>query len=334
MFRQALEAQMGRVLVIGGTLFIGRALVNELLERDAEVVIMHRGQGTPWGSAVDEIQCDRNDIAAVQTELKNNKFDVIYDNVYDWQRGTMAEQVAVAAEAGASGLKRYVFTSSIAVYPTGGEYVEDAPLVRGDDGNLYAAQKAESERTLFELQRRKNIPVTTLRPAFVYGPHNPFDREAFFWDRIFAGRPIIIPEDGTRTMQWVHVRDVALAAVLAAEKDVAIGHAYNLGTYPAITQIEFVEMLGRIAGKKPQLVPVPRAQIQKAGGALMAPPFYFGVYLDIPPIIVRVERVQRELALQLTPLEEGLRETFQWYQQQQRPKADFAWEDRLLVSAR
>ena len=66
----------------------------------------------------------------------------------------------------------------------------------------------------------------------------------------------------------------------------------------------------------------------------MAPPFYFGVYLDIPPITVRVERVQRELGMQLTPLEEGLRETFQWYQQQQRPKADFAWEDRLLVSAR
>src|SRR5262249_49622691 len=139
---------MGRVLVIGGTLFIGRALVDELLDRGAEVVIMHRGQGTPWGNAVDEIQCDRNDIAAGQAALKKNKFDVIYDNVYDWQRGTMAEQVAAAAEAGASGLKRYVFTSSIAVYPTGGEYVEDAPLVRGDDGNLYAAQKAESERTL------------------------------------------------------------------------------------------------------------------------------------------------------------------------------------------
>ena len=73
---------MGRVLIIGGTLFIGRALVDELLKRAAEVVIMHRGKGTPWGNAVDEIQCDRNDIAAVQAALKNNKFDLIFDNVY------------------------------------------------------------------------------------------------------------------------------------------------------------------------------------------------------------------------------------------------------------
>jgi hypothetical protein len=45
-------------------------------------------------------------------------------------------------------------------------------------------------------------------------------------------------------------------------------------------------------------------------------------------------RVRAELGLELTPLEEGLRETYRWYRQQQRPQPDFSWEDRLLVSAR
>jgi nucleoside-diphosphate-sugar epimerase len=209
---------MARVLVIGGTLFIGRALVNQLLARGDEVVIMHRGNGTPFGSRVGEIQCDRNDMAAVRTALAGRRFDVVYDNVYDWQRGTTADQVSAAALTAADGLRRYVFTSSVAVYGAGGEYDEDAPLVPSDYPNAYSVHKAESEHALFELQRRNGLPVATLRPAFIYGPHNPFDREAFFWDRLRAGRPIVVPDDGLRTMQWVHARDVARAALLAANE--------------------------------------------------------------------------------------------------------------------
>jgi len=324
---------MARVLVIGGTLFIGRALVDQLLERGDDVVIMHRGNSTPFGNRVREIRCDRNDVAAVRAALAGSRFDVVYDNVYDWQRGTTAEQVTAAAEAVADGLRRYVFTSSIAVYPPGGEYDEDAPLVASDSPSLYAAQKAASEWALFELQRRNGIPVSTLRPAFIYGPHNAFDREAFFWDRLLAGRPIVVPEDGQRTMQWVHVRDVARAAVLAANTEVAVGHAYNLASYPAITQLDFVRLLARIAGSPANVVQVPREQIERLGGQLFAPPLYFGIFLDIPPITVRVGRVRSELGLDLTPLEDGLRETYQWYRQQRRPQADFSWEDRLLASA-
>jgi nucleoside-diphosphate-sugar epimerase len=95
-----------------------------------------------------------------------------------------------------------------------------------------------------------------------------------------------------------------------------------------------VQLLARIAGREAHLVHIPREQIQRAGGALFAPPFYFGVYLDIPPITARADRVRTELGLELTSLEDGLRETFQWYQQQEQPQPDFSWEDRLLVAAR
>jgi nucleoside-diphosphate-sugar epimerase len=183
---------------------------------------------------------------------------------------------------------------------------------------------------LFELQRQQGIPVSTLRPAFIYGPHNPFDREAFFWDRIRAGRPIVVPGDGLRMMQWVHARDVARAAVLAAETGRANGRAYNLAGYPPITQIEYVRLLASIAGKHVDLVHIDREQIQRLGGQLFAAPYYFGVYLDVPLATVRTERSEVELGLELMPLEDGLRETYRWYQQQQRPKPDFAWEDRLL----
>src|SRR5688572_7103269 len=131
---------MARALVIGGTLFMGRALVDQLLERGDDVVIMHRGRGTPFGTRVGEIQCDRNDIAAVQAALDGTRFDVVYDNVYDWQRGTSAEQVSAAATA-AKGIRRYIFTSSVAVYHPGGDYPEDVELVPSDYPNVYGAQK-------------------------------------------------------------------------------------------------------------------------------------------------------------------------------------------------
>jgi nucleoside-diphosphate-sugar epimerase len=321
---------MARVLVIGGTQLIGRALVEQLLARGDVVVLMHRGSSTPFGARVTTVQCDRNDSVAVQTVLAGERFDVVYDNVYDWQRGTTPEQVLAAARATAPGLSRYVFTSSVAVYPSGGPYTEDAPLVPDTHPEVYSAQKANTERALFALCKSEGVPVCTLRPAFIYGPHNAFDREAFFWDRLREGRPIIVPDDGQVTMQWVSAQDVARAAILAATHDTAIGQAFNLGNSPPITQLEFVHLLARAAGREARVVHVPRAQIHQFGGSLLQPPNYFGEYLDLPVITVNAARVTEQLGLTLTPLEQGLRETYAWYAQQPRVIRDYAWEDALL----
>ncbi len=324
---------MGRVLVIGGTLFIGRSLVEHLLDRGDDVTVLHRSQGTPFRDRVSEIRCDRNDIAAVNEALGGSDFDVVYDNVYDWERGTTAAQVAAAARAVAAGTRRYVFLSSIAVYGPGGEFDEDAPLVRPDDPNDYARNKAESERELFALHATSGLGVTTLRPVFVYGRHNPFEREAFFWDRIRADRPVIIPGDGSRAIQWVRAEDVARAAIAAGDVEVANGRAFNLAGGPPMTQAEFVQALARAAGREARLIHVPRARLEAAGGGVFRPPFYFGVYLDLPPITVRAERARTELGFEPTPLDVGLRETYRWYERQRRPVPDFSWEDRLIASA-
>lgn len=326
---------MARVLVIGGTLFIGRALVERLLEQGDDVTIMHRRKGTPFGARVHEIQCDRNDEAAVRSVLEGTTFEVVYDNVYDWDRGTTAAPVVAAARAAARGgsLERYVFTSSVAAYGDGLDHVEDDELAPSDHPEAYGRNKAATERALFHLHRDEGVPVSTLRPPFIYGPRNPFDREAFFWDRIVADRPVLIPGDGERLMQWAHVTDVARALILAATRGVAVGRAHNMGNDPPVTQVEFVEALARAAERTPQLVHVPRERIEAAGGNLFGPPLYFGAYLDVPPITMNVDRVREELGLDPVPLDEGLQETFAWYRKQSRPTPDFSWEDRLIREA-
>ncbi len=323
---------MARTLVIGGTLFIGQALVRRLLERDDEVTLLHRSAGTPFGERVQELLCDRNDAAAVQDALAGTAFNFVYDNVYDWERGTPAEPVVAAARAAAAGgaLQRYVFVSSVAAYGEGVDLEDDAVLAPADHPMPYFRDKAESERALFRLHREEGIPVTTIRPPFIYGPENPFPRESFFWDRIMTDRPVIIPGDGGRQMQFVHVEDVARSMLLAAHRNEAAGEGYCLGNYPPLTQVEFVEALARAAGRTVRLAFIPRERIEAAGGGLFGPPLYFGAYLDVPPIIAKAQRVKEELGLEPVPLEVGLQETFEWYRRQPRPETDFSWEDELI----
>ena len=118
---------------------------------------------------------------------------------------------------------------------------------------------------------------------------------------------------------------------MAADEGRALGRAYNVAG-PPVTQIDYLQLLADIAGRRANLAFIPRDEIQRHGGELFAPPLYFGVYLDIPSITVRIARARAELGLELTPLDEGLRETYRWYQQQERPRPDFSWEDRLLAA--
>ena len=77
-----------KVLVIGGTSFIGRQLVKELCGAGHDVAVMHRQAAHALPRRVENLMADRNDAESVQQALDERRFDVVYDNVYDWKRGT------------------------------------------------------------------------------------------------------------------------------------------------------------------------------------------------------------------------------------------------------
>ncbi|MDE0102895.1 MAG: NAD-dependent epimerase/dehydratase family protein [Bryobacterales bacterium] len=323
---------MNRVLVIGGTLFIGRALVRRLLDRGDDVTVLHRGSRNPFKLETREVRCDRNDTEALAKVLRQG-FDIVFDNVYDWERGTTGEQVARAAAASPPLRTRYVFMSSCAAYGSGLDRHESSPLAGPDHPEEYCRNKADSERGLFALHSSTGLAATTLRPPFVYGPHNPFYREAFFWDRLVEGRPILIPGDGSRLMHLVHVWDLAECALRAAESPASGGRAYNVGHSHAIRQDDLVTALGRAAGIEPDVRYVPRATIERLGGSVFAPPFYFGQYFDMPPITLNTAKARRELSFEPRTLASGLRNTWQWYESTQRRtrrQPDFSFEDAVI----
>ena len=159
-----------KVLVIGGTMFIGRGLVAALLKDEHEVTILHRRPGHDLGKRVQEIMADRNDSGALKSALAGKRFDVVFDNVYDWERGTSAAQVEATAQACGEHLRRYVFMSSVAAYGDGLNHHEGDALAPDAHPDAYVRNKAMSERSLFRLHQRSKFPVVTLRPPYIYGP--------------------------------------------------------------------------------------------------------------------------------------------------------------------
>ena len=324
-----------RVLVIGGTLFIGKLLVKRLLAGGHEVTILHRKAEHPFGRRVKNCVADRNDADSVRGALAGHRFDAVYDIAYDWERGTTGAQVEATAKAIPGDLSRYIFMSSVAAYGDGLNHSEDDPLASDIHPDAYVRNKAGSERALFRMYHESRFPVVTMRPPFVYGPDNPFYREAFFWDRLRFDRPLMIPGDGNRLMQFVYVNDLVEACFNALEKHTAPGRAFNVAEEKPLTQVEAVTELAKAAGKPANIVRVPREIIARNGGNATTPPLYFGQNLDLPPITEVVGRVKRVLNISITPFAAGLKETFKWYGKHlPAKKPDFSFDDKLIRLAK
>jgi 2'-hydroxyisoflavone reductase len=322
-----------RILVIGGTQFIGRHTTQQLAARGHDVTVLHRRDHHDLGPGVRNVQADRSDVAAVTRLVREHDFEAVFDFAYDWEHGTPAAHVEAAASACGDALQRYVFMSSIAVYGGGIDLREDHPLAPDDHPNRYVQHKAAAERALFRMNAQNGFPVTTFRPPFVHGPMQPFYREQFFWDRLLDGRPVILPDGGDTPLQWAYVADVADVCVRAIETPAAAGEAFNVAHVEHTTQRGFVEALARVAGVEPRFIDIPRNAILAAGGHPFMGNLYFGEFLDMPPHTSSIEKAAHLLDFAPTTLDTALRAGFEWYSGQPRRPVDYAFEDRLLVDA-
>ncbi|MCX6596603.1 MAG: NAD-dependent epimerase/dehydratase family protein [Acidobacteria bacterium] len=321
-----------KVLVIGGTNYIGKLLVPQLVKAGHEVSVLHRRNKHDYGKRVVNLQADRNDPEALKRVLEGQRFEAVYDNVYDWERGTTANQVEATVRAVSDRLQRYIFMSSVAAYGDGLNHHEADALAPDDHPDPYVRNKAMTERMLFRLYHRSKVPVVTIRPPFIYGPGNPYYREQFFWDRLRDNRSLILPGDGRRLMQFVFIKDLVAMCMKVLDEPQALGQAFNVANPRPITQEELLEVLAQAAGKKLHLTRMPRRQILMAGGHPLGPKLYFGYYFDIPAITQVVAKAQRMLKFKPTDFLTGLQESYRWYvRNQKKSKIDYSFEDQLMA---
>jgi 2'-hydroxyisoflavone reductase len=196
-----------RLLVLGGTLFLGRHLVDAALGRGHEVTLFNRGQTNPdLFSEAEKLRGDRgSDLSA----LEGRRWDAAID-----VHGRMPRVVRAAAELLAGAVDHFTFVSSISAYgevfPPGlDESFPTAEFAEGtdeDDPANYGPCKAECERIVERLFPESSFVP---RPGLIVGPHDPTDRFTYWPRRVAAGGDVLAPGDPGRPVQIVDGRDLA-----------------------------------------------------------------------------------------------------------------------------
>ena len=227
-----------RILMMGGTRFIGVYLTKILVAQGHDVVLFNRGKKPAPVDGIQQIHGDRTDASQLKEKLSSEKFDAIFDN-----NGRELSDTQPLAEIFKGKVKHFVYMSSAGVYLKS----DQLPHIEGDatDPKSRHLGKYETETYL----KDAGFPWTSIRPTYIYGPQNYNDLEAWFFDRIVRDRPIPIPSNGMHITQLGHCQDLAraIAAVLGNEK--AIGQIYNVSGDRYVTFDGLARACATAAGK-------------------------------------------------------------------------------------
>ena len=199
-----------KLLVLGGTKFLGRAAVEAALARGHEVTLFNRGETSP--ELFPEAEKLRGDRGQDLSALEGRTWDAVID-----PSGYVPHVVRSAAEALADSTGHYLFISSVSVYGDFSEpRNEDSPLEELaddkpadrllDDYSNYGALKALCERAVEETIPDRHAIV---RPGLIVGPHDPTGRFTYWPHRIARGGEVLVPGPPEQTVQFVDVRDLA-----------------------------------------------------------------------------------------------------------------------------
>jgi dTDP-glucose 4,6-dehydratase len=267
-----------RVLLMGGTRFIGVPLIPRLREAGHELTLFTRGR-QPVPEGVEHVRGDRT-VAADLDQLRDRPFDVVIDS--SGRRREDSE--AVIARTGPPA-HRFVYVSSAGVYADTGEWPldESSPL---DPASRHAG-KAETEAWL----RREGIPFTSFRPTYIVGPGNYNPIERWFFERIANGHPVPIPGDGSTITQVGHVEDLAEAMARCLEVEAATNRIYNCSCLHGITFEALVSAAARACGRDPGSVQ--RRPFDPTG---LDPKARKAFPLRMAHFLTDVQRLRRELA--------------------------------------
>mgnify|MGYP001363971206 CR=1 FL=1 len=210
------------ILVMGGTRFVGKSLVNKLLSYGYSIDIFTRGN-KPSPDNTNLIKGDRNNLDDI-LKIKKNKYDLVFDI-----SGREMEQTKILLENIGDSFKRYVYVSSAGVYKNN----EELPISENQPLDVQSRHKGKFEAENWLINQK--IPFTSFRPTYIYGPNNYNKIENWFFERIFHTKKIPMPGDGSIITQLGHVSDLTDAMILSIESEKARNKIYNCSGKRGIT---------------------------------------------------------------------------------------------------
>lgn len=251
-----------RLLVLGGTLFLGRHVVEAALARGHDVTVFTRGRRElPWSARVEARTGDRDPRSAPGlAALHAGEWDAVVDT-----SGYVPRVVGASVDLLASRVRRYLFVSSVSVYADASHpgVNEDAAVAALDDPasedvpRHYGALKAVCEAVV---RGRCGPRATIVRPGLIVGPHDPTDRFAY-WPARFVHPQLlgaraaqaVVPAPRVRPIQAIDARDLAAWVMALVERDVA-GTFNATSPAGALTFGDLVDACVAVASAPPQPV--------------------------------------------------------------------------------
>jgi len=307
-----------RVLMLGGGIFLGRAIARELVAGGAELTCLTRGQHGPGPVAgVRLVTGERRD-PQVLRELARTDWDALVDTCA-YRPADLEAPLEILGES--CGCWQLISTISVYAPPYPPRPAEDAPLLPPVDpaaplAENYGALKAMCEDMLEEELGERAL---VLRPGLIVGPEDPSERFGWWVRQLAAGGPVGWPDARRQPCQWVDVRDLAAFCVhLLREGAAGIVQVAGPAEPPSLPEV--LERMARVF--QPDIRPrlLPEARWLAAGVRPWA---------DLPLWLPEEEYesfrvdISQALAagLQLRPLEETVRDTWDWLRDRPAPAA-------------
>jgi nucleoside-diphosphate-sugar epimerase len=250
-----------KVLVIGGTRFIGRHLVPRLLGAGHQVCLFNRGQHASPAELKDVqvIIGDRQQPGQLADRLAGQEFDAAIDMV-----AYNAADIRTSVEALQGKVGHFLFISTRSVYK---EKLVPAPIretdrLEDDPVMAYGYHKAQAETQLMAAYQTSGFPATVLRLPAVYGPYDYQVREWYFIKRFLDNREqMLLPDYGWGVNQREYAGNVADQLAFLLTKQESVGQIYNSGHRHFQNFRDLVRLAGELFGREMELYGLPKEQI-------------------------------------------------------------------------
>lgn len=325
-----------RVLVLGGTRFIGPPTVQWLLDSGHEVILFHRGGTEPQACAdAEHIHGDFASFAETLANLIDLQPDVVLDTVpYIDKAGHGVSHFAGHADRAAVVTSLDVYRAFAVAWGSEEGDIERTPLT--EESPLRGRPAPDLTRDIdFDnveveqsLQGRPALPVTVLRLPIIYGPNDEQHRLFNYVRRMDDGREAIILDEARASLRWSRgfVDNVAAAVAIAVADPRSAGRIFNVAPRETPTEAEWVRSIGDVCGWSGKIVVAPTESLPSSMRSPLA---------ARQDMIVSSERIRAELGYaESVSLYDGLERTVAWTRAHPptTQRVDYSLEDRVLAA--
>ncbi len=273
-----------KLLILGGTGVISRAIVRQAVDKGLDVTMVNRGnRRIGFESAVRTIQADRSDKAGFAAKLKDVKPDVVVDMIA-FDAKDAAETLSLFRDRA----RQIIITSSIAAYRRPYQSLpsrEDREQPLLDPAFAYGHLKAVMDQYLLEEMKKPGAAITIIRPSLTFGPgarnFGMLRQNYNVVQRMKDRKPLVMVGEGTASWCFTYVDDLAQGYILSCGNERTYNDHFHITSDELVVWSDLYRFVGELVGKEPILNYVPSALLREVDPKVMEHLNFEKVYSNV-----------------------------------------------------